>query len=385
MRDGNIDKFAEIVILFIKKGNGTLKLMPKLFSYRDSDKRNVLHLAAYYGKGVMLMHICAVVKLLILEADGKNSIAGSKIEQKKQKNILLKSLTASKDIVAKGIKGVKQGFDILGNLLRFQFKQINVSLKQQYINLFFDKDIDGNTPLDCACIKGFFQSEDELSTLNLKDMDIIPEIFREIDDGKLKFLEETGKHSLFNKYHDDLKLIKERFELFLNKDIIDKAKTLTDLQLRRRTTSSMASFKDRDDFPRGTKDLTFLSTRAFCINVLIHATASIQHGEKLIIESNYKNRNNPLHWAFYRADLYAAVILMKHNFQMMFWKNEEDECPPHMIFRTKTEKLRNKSIIVIPFPFSKYLCNSNCADSREHPRGNIRVPQAQADQREVPG
>lgn len=80
VRDGNIDKFAEMIILFIKKGNGTLKLMPKLFSYRDSDKRNVLHLAAYYGKGVMLLHICAVIKLLILEADGKNSIAGSKIE-----------------------------------------------------------------------------------------------------------------------------------------------------------------------------------------------------------------------------------------------------------------------------------------------------------------
>lgn len=336
MRDGSIDKFAEIVIYFIQKGKGTLSQMKKLFKHVDSQKRNAIHLAAYYGKGIMLLHICAIIKLLIADAEGRESVVSKKDTDKEKKKTLLKHLIPSKQIK----KGFKKGFDAIGNLLKIKGK--NKRLAAFYKKLFLAKDIDGNTPLDLACIRGFFQSEDDLSTLNKSDFKIITEIFREIDEGQLRLLEETGKHKLFGKYHDDLESIKKRFSGFVNKD--EKQIENPKNNIATLIGPLLASL---DEYPKSTKDLSFLSCRSFCLSTLLEVTKNLNLSDKLIPRKDYVNRNNPLHWAFYWADLHSVLQLMKHNMQMVFWTNEEEQMPPHMIFRTKNSKLKNNSIIIL--------------------------------------
>lgn len=202
IKDGEVDIFAEIVITFIQKGAGSLKYLKQLFSHKDSQNRNALHLAAFYGRGVLLLNLCAIVKLLIKEAEGHEVLIGSSVSEKKKKKTLLKSLIPTDKIK----KGFKTGFDKLGKLLKI--KREDTSLAQWYKNLFFAKDKDGNTPLDLACLRGYSQTQEDLSSLTNRDLDLISEFLKEIDEGKLKLLEESGKHKLFGKYHDDMENIR---------------------------------------------------------------------------------------------------------------------------------------------------------------------------------
>jgi hypothetical protein len=189
--------------------------MKKLFKHTDTKNRNALHLAAFYGRGIMLLHICAVIKLLIFDAEGLQAVISDEKTESNKKKSLLNSLI-SKDAIKKGLKGFKSGFDAIGKILKIKGK--NNALANWYKKLFFAKDVDGNSPLDLACLRGFFQTEDDLSTMNVRDLEIVGDIFREIDEGQLRLLEETGKHKLFGKYQDRLESIRKRFKGFLNKD-----------------------------------------------------------------------------------------------------------------------------------------------------------------------
>lgn len=343
IKDGEVDIFAEIVITFIQKGEGSLKYMKQLFSHKDSQNRNALHLAAFYGRGVLLLNLCAIIKLLIKDAEGHEVLIGSNASEKKKKKTLLKHLIPTDTIK----KGFKKGFDMLGKLLKI--KKEDNSLAAWYKNLFFAKDKDGNTPLDLACLRGYSQTQDDLSTLTNKDLDLITEFLKEIDDGKLKLLQESGKHKLFGKYHDDMENIRQRFNQFaMNKSsgVVPPVERRLTKKYNLVEESPAEAQNTQDPRLESTSQLHFVSCRAFCVKTLIVATTSMQSVEKLIPKSSYRNRNNPLHWAFYWADLYSVVFLMQLNMQMIFWQNEEFQCPPHMIFRTKSDELRNRSIIV---------------------------------------
>lgn len=90
--------------------------MKELFSHKDSLNRNALHLAAYYGRGVLLLNMCGIIKLLIKDAEGHEVLIGSRASVVKKNKSVLEKLIPTDTIK----QGFKKGFNMIGKFLQIK-------------------------------------------------------------------------------------------------------------------------------------------------------------------------------------------------------------------------------------------------------------------------
>ena len=388
--DGNLSVFSTIFSLLFGPNRGKKKHyreVSKIFAYKDSNERNALHLACYYGQGLTLMYLLTITKLLMdkdFDADPEANSAKITPSLKKSKKRLKKQKKK-----LSGAELMKFQREEIKRATRAKFKapqKRRLKRSKKFVAMLNAKDIDGNTPFDLACIHGFSDLDSDIVTFRLNDLKFIKNVFDDLDNESISFLRKDGDNMHPDSFMDDIKLIHDRFDTFLSfsskENSLRRAYGVNPYSSESSQQSTDSSEDSQIDslinppdevvtkgkfrlinleggskkdtkFPISTKRLKFVSTRAFCVKILIEFVNNLEKnglnflGDDLLIrKGDYLNRTCPLHWGFYWSDFHMIISLLEYNMDMIFWKNEEDQFPSQMITRTVDEAKSNNSMIV---------------------------------------
>ena len=226
--------------------------------------------------------------------------------------------------------------DLLTALIRCHTKY-NVPTNE--IKLFLrQKDYEGNNVVDLICIQGFNISDQLIFARKEKkmamDVDDLSEAqmaaskvnYSEQDQEKID-REKRQQRDLLNIQNDKF------FNTVCNRAfalISDKNRPL--FQTKFLSFSYLnSSFQEMSDAETSSSDIHFMTKRSVILHSLFELGTHIKDLYFLEKKFYHKKKNNPLHFTLYWADLHSTLALMTQQPMMIFWKNSDDEMPPQAI------------------------------------------------------
>ena len=195
------------------------------------------------------------------------------------------------------------------------------------------RDYEGHNLVDLLCIQGF-GIKDEL------DVGLLEPKYN-VETKKIDYTKKSN--TVFNKG------IKQLYDmdrpLFLS-----KSKNFKNF-------SAFVKKMKSDSFSRTSSSVHFLTKRSFCIQMLLKFLKN--YPEINLIQKPYYDgkRSNPLHYALFRADLYATLALMRNKMEMLTWRNEKGSLPSD-ILRYSGEK-KNEALAVFASILKEFTRNYN--------------------------
>lgn len=257
----------------------------EFFNLRDMENRNLLMIAAHLGHRKLFVDMMTALRMVLIKSAKKS---GEESEEYK------KTL-------------------------------------ERILDLFKHTDNEENNIVDLACIRGFSVQEEEIYSYKVEPVEeMVAEHLKNLNRKTTLGFSKLRKKNFVE--------IQENYRgphiyLEMNRLMRDSSRELfSDGFMTYQKVKDLVDHAMEENMRQSSK-IFFVSSRSIILDILFKFCWEFDIDSKILLnkEKYDEKKNNPLHFTIFWGDLHATLKILDEDNSIMFWRNEDNELPPHII------------------------------------------------------